>query len=164
MLDIDPFDGRTLKRQSWAFLNLIGEDRVETWTPVLTFATPGNLSVAYSTQAGSFIKAGLLIIASFTIVTTTFTHTTAIGECRITGLPFNCKAPTLVAVICGANWQGITKANFTDLSFDIYDGTSYVIPTMSGSGQNLSNVLVADMPTGGIVKFIGTIIYNAGTA
>jgi len=85
-----------------------------TWTPVLTFATPGDLSVVYSVQAGIYTAIGRIVIAPFAIVTSTFTHTTSSGNCQITGLPFaigsfgNLRGPLI--------WQGITKAGYTDIS------------------------------------------------
>jgi hypothetical protein len=59
---------------------------VSTFTPTVTFATPGDLSVSYATQTASYAQAGDLIF--FTIALTfTPTHTTASGNLRIGGLP-----------------------------------------------------------------------------
>lgn len=164
MLDIDPFDGRTLKRQSWAFLNLIGEDRVETWTPVLTFATPGDLSVAYTVQQGSWQRLGRLIAWDFSIVTSTFTHTTAAGDLRITGLPFTCDNVTGRIPQGSGAWQGITKANYSQVMFDVNPGTAYISPSICGSAQSWVTVTKADMPTAGTVKLVANGIYRTGTA
>lgn len=60
-----------------------------TWTPALTASTPGDLSVAYSTQLGTYTKVGKFITLTFAITTTSFTHTTASGYLRISGVPFN---------------------------------------------------------------------------
>lgn len=59
-----------------------------TWTPGLTFGTPGNLSVAYSTQSGRYVKIGRRVFLDLIIITTTFTHSTASGSLLLTGLPF----------------------------------------------------------------------------
>lgn len=45
--------------------NTLDDYEEGTWTPVLTFATPGDLSVAYSTQAGSYTKIGRQVMVSF---------------------------------------------------------------------------------------------------
>lgn len=62
------------------------------WTPELTFETPGNLAIGYSTQRGDYIRLGNLVIAFFNLTTSTFTHTTASGQALITGLPYPANA------------------------------------------------------------------------
>jgi hypothetical protein len=57
-----------------------------TWTPVLTFATPGNLSVSYATQAGFYSRIGNIVHCSFQL-TCTPTFTSASGGMQITGVP-----------------------------------------------------------------------------
>jgi len=59
-----------------------------TWTPTLTFATPGDVSVSYTTQLGAYTRIGQWVTASFVIVTSTFTHTTAADSLYIGGFPF----------------------------------------------------------------------------
>lgn len=68
--------------------NTLDDYEEGTWTPVLTFATPGDLSIVYSTQAGTYTKVGRFLKIDGTIITSTFTHSTASGELRITGSPF----------------------------------------------------------------------------
>src|SRR3990167_5810415 len=41
-------------------VNTLDDYEEGTWTPVLTFATAGDLSVAYSVQVGSYVKIGNL--------------------------------------------------------------------------------------------------------
>lgn len=69
-------------------VNTLDDYEEGTWTPVLTFATPGNLSVVYSAQNGSYTKIGNRVFVVANMVTTTFTHTTASGALLVTGLPF----------------------------------------------------------------------------
>jgi len=132
-----------------------------TWTPTLTFATPGNLSVAYSLRSGIYTKIGRLVFAEITLTTSTFTHTTASGICFITGLPY--PAAELRQFSRGAvGWSGITKANYTDVNFSIdsFNGiNSKIALVISGSGQPVANVTAADMPTGGTVNLTGSLIY-----
>lgn len=130
------------------------------WTPVLTFATPGNLSVAYSVQAGFYTKKGREVTAFFNLQLSSFTHTTASGNLQITGLPFaSDSTANLVAVGGSPIWRGITKANYTDVVSVITAGVSLITVSASGSGQANSNVAAADMPTGGTVAFLGSITY-----
>lgn len=58
------------------------------WTPGLTFDTPGNLNVVFSSQVGKYTKIGRLVLLEFFMATSTFTHTTASGSLRVTGVPF----------------------------------------------------------------------------
>jgi hypothetical protein len=69
---------------------LSGRVRVKTnqisWTPTLTFATPGNLSVAYGAVSGAYrLDGDLLNIKCRLVATPTFT--TASGALRIGGFP-----------------------------------------------------------------------------
>lgn len=56
-----------------------------TFTPTFTFATPGDLSVAYSIQTGRSWQIGALFLISYTIRFTP-TYTTASGQARFGGL------------------------------------------------------------------------------
>ena len=127
-----------------------------TWTPVLTFATAGDLAVVYSLQSGWYVKVGNLVTAGYSIITSTFTHTTASGAVRITGLPV-ASANTSIGTL---QWRGITKAGYTDISTlaSAANGSLLTVPA-HGSGVAPSSVAAADMPTGGTVALIGTVQY-----
>lgn len=56
------------------------------WTPTITFVTPGNLSVVYGTQTGTYTRVGNLVFITFDL-TFTPTYTTASGNIRIGGFP-----------------------------------------------------------------------------
>jgi hypothetical protein len=130
------------------------------WTPDITFATAGDLSVAYDIQSGAYTKVGRLVTIHLTITTSTFTHSTASGELRIGGLPFQ------GAELGGFGqrggpiaFQGITKANYTQFVINPEASTNYMRISASGSGQALTQVNAADMPTGGTVLFRGFATY-----
>jgi hypothetical protein len=140
--------------------NTLDDYEEGTWTPVLTFATPGDLSVAYSIQRGCYTKIGRVVIATVDLVTSTFTHTTASGAAQITGLPFAASSDTNYQSSGAAFWQGITKANYTDGFIQVSAGASALGFVMSGSGQAPAQIAAADMPTAGTVRFRGTIVYR----
>lgn len=142
-------------------VNTLDDYEEGTWTPVLTFATPGNLSVAYTAQVGSYTKNGNNVRISFHIVTSSFTHTTASGQCLITGLPFAAANVANNDHECGGLWSGITKANYTDIAGSILGSTSQVGLMASGSAQAFTTVVAADMPTGGAVTLKMTAIYQS---
>ena len=132
------------------------------WTPTLTFGTPGDLAISYAfDRAGRYRRQGEIVDASFTVASTSFTHTTGSGSILITGLPF---APLNVASNGSpgiVSWEGITKANYTHLT--LYAAVVSSIPAlrlvMSGSGQARAFLVAADMPSGGNVVLIGTVRY-----
>lgn len=131
------------------------------WTPVLTFATPGDLNVAYTTQVADATKLGDTVRATFNIVTSTFTHTTASGNVIITGLPYTSANVTGLVHRCAVVWRGVTKANYTDAVASLSPNASQLGIVQSGDAQTPANVTAADMPTTGTVQFSGTIIYRA---
>jgi hypothetical protein len=128
------------------------------WTPVLTFATPGNLSVSYSSQVGAYTKVGRTYYLYFNIATSAYTQTTASGALTITGLPATSSAgfPQSPGSLI---WGGITKASFTQVSPSINFSSNTMTFLASGSGQAASNVNAADMPTGGTIILRGQITY-----
>lgn len=68
--------------------NTLDDYEEGTWTPTLTFDTPGDLSVTYGFNTGTYTKVGRAVHVQCTLATSAFTHTTAAGSCRISGLPF----------------------------------------------------------------------------
>lgn len=138
-----------------ADVNTLDDYEEGTWTPVFTFTTPGNLSVTYDTQAGTYTKIGRQVVARFFLDFATFTHTTASGSCTIT-LPFQ---PGAAGYTGSLLWQGITKAGYTDVVPYTSASSSTVFLIASGSGQAASGVAASDMPTGGSVRLEGTVTY-----
>lgn len=141
-------------------LGVLADTDKTAWTPALTFATPGNLAVTYTTQVGRYVRFGSLIIALFNLVTSSFTHTTASGTLDITGLPV--AVTNADGGITGAGfmqWQGITKASYSQMNPQPVAGTSLFRIAASGSGQSVANLTTADAPTGGTVRLIGGLAY-----
>ena len=120
------------------------------WTPTLTFATPGDLSVVYSGRSGQWSKVGRMIHWSLFILTSTFTHTTASGNLRVTGLPFTASAVHNHAGGAGS-LAGYTKANYTQITPYVPLSQAYIEFFGNGSAQAIAILAVADMPTGGTV-------------
>ena len=133
--------------------------RPESWTPVLTFATAGDLNVVYSTQVGRLKTIGNYCLVWFSIVTSTFTHTTAAGDCTITGLPVTSLNVTGLQSFGSLRFQGITKANYTQFSTFVGSNTNTILFSASGSAQTVATVTTADMPTGGSVILRGWILF-----
>lgn len=132
------------------------------WTPTLTFQTPGDLSVTYSLQAGTYIKIGRLVIAWFTLATSAFTYTTASGIFRVGGLPFAISNSHEMHMPLGA-FAGITKANYTQFECRMTNGTSYLDILASGSGQVLATVSITDAASGTNKTIYGCVMYTAAS-
>ena len=158
---IPPFRGYfDVASSPLAARNALGVVDFAAWTPVLTFATPGDLTVVYSAQVGSITSIGSLKVATFNIVTSTFTHTTASGSLQITGLPFRSKNVPNLHAPGPLIWAGITKAGFTQISSRVNSDATVVDFLANASGSALSAVTAADMPTGGTVILRGQVIYH----
>lgn len=135
-----------------------------TFTPSLSFVTPGNLSVTYSAQFGHYIKVGRLVIAWFNVTTSAFTHTTASGTCTLSPLPFSPATNIIgnsVSLRGGSvSYGGVTKAGYTSIvAIPSNAGARTWTLQMCGSGVAADDVTAADMPTGGAVFFRGTLLY-----
>jgi hypothetical protein len=131
-----------------------------TWTPSITFATPGDLSVTYGLQTGQWTRVGTLLFLTFNMFTTAFTHTTASGALNITGLPI---AVNLVAGTEQATGPcllaGVTKATYTDFVLRALGAATIMSIMCNGSGVDTTQVLSGDCPTGGTMKIRGSIWY-----
>lgn len=140
-------------------VNTLDDYEEGTWTPVLTFATPGDLSVTYANQAGFYTKIGREVILRFAMSTATFTHSTASGNLQITGLPFTSSSTTGAVSEGALRWSGINKASYTDCYVTIGLGVTLLGIGTAGMGQVAASVMATDMPSGGTVLLFGQVTY-----
>jgi hypothetical protein len=129
-----------------------------TWTPTLTFATPGDLAVTYAVQTGIATRIGRVRILSLQLLTSTFTHTTASGELRVSGVPTDYQV-VLGTAQASIRHEGLNAmAGYSELSAIIipgqiymrFDATGFGVPlvilnnthTTSGTNLRLQTVLV----------------------
>lgn len=132
-----------------------------TWTPTLTFTTPGDLSVTYGTQYGRYIKlGGSLVLLMFNIQTSAFTHATASGSLNVGGLPFTVINTSNQSGYGAGQVRGVTKAGYTDFTFRAFTGTKVMTLVANGSGVTPGAVAAADMPSGGTVNLIGAVFHE----
>lgn len=141
--------------------NTLDDYEEGTWTPVLTFATPGDLSVVYSQQIGRYIKIGKKVTLSARIDTSTFTHTTASGAVNVTGVPFASETVTNFFWNGDLAGQGVTKSGYTDFALRIGSNSSIMEGVAMGSGSGFATITAADMPTGGTVILFFGCTYEA---
>ena len=74
--------------------NTLDDYEEGTFTPTLTFATPGDLSTAYSARYGNYTKIGNVVFVTMRVSLSTFSYTTSAGGLVLTGLPFTPSSPT----------------------------------------------------------------------
>lgn len=131
--------------------------------PVLTFATPGTLSITYAIQAGWYYRIGRLVVAGFRIQISAFSKGTASGNLRITGLPIT---PVNTTNINGGGqvteWRGLTKANYTDLNAFIAPNDPTIYLYASGSGQTPALIAASDT-IANPVDLAGMVTYLAAS-
>jgi hypothetical protein len=128
-----------------------------TWTPAATFATPGDLSVAYTARSGSYSKVGNLVTVNWYLYFTP-TYTTASGSFEITGIPFSiydtgygaCINETATVVYpVGSNYL-VTVAN---------GGTSILTVYAAGTGVAGNTLTTAHLTSGVLYLLTGTVTY-----
>ncbi len=156
---VGPYNGQFVfpaSQNASANANTLDDYEEGTWTPVLTFTTPGDLSVVYSTQLGKYTKIGRQVTVNFFIVTSTFTHTTASGQALITGVPFAANDSYV-----GAIWfNNIVLANYTQFVARLGSYASSTIDIVAcAQNQAATVVQTSHMPTAGSVTFNGTVTY-----
>lgn len=140
--------------------NTLDDYEEGTWTPAISFATPGNLVVAYASRPADYTKNGQDVRAAHAITTSTFTHTTAAGSLFVSGLPFAPATITSAAWVGPLLYQGITKASYTTFCCKLNSGDASIYFGASGSGQANTALTPADTPTGGTINLFGQIHYR----
>lgn len=135
-----------------------------TWTPTVTFATPGNLNVVYITQMGRYIKIGKQVTVWFGFATSTFTHTTAAGGLQIMGLPF-----ASANIGSTMQWSGAIEigpmtlpANYTWVNSNIQNNSSFIRAVASGGAGGVSRAAcgVTNFLSGTNITIYGSISYE----
>lgn len=132
-----------------------------TWTPVFTFATPGNLSVSYAVQAGYYIRIGNFVMVRL-FITFTPTFTTSSGNMQITGLPFN----PVSAQSYGSSGSINNTSNIgygaskTYINLLASSGSTILGIVGNGSGQDGTNTTFSNINSGASSSISATLCYQ----
>lgn len=142
-----------------ADVNTLDDYEEGTWTPTLSCNTVGNLSITYSAQLGVYTKIGRQVHASFYIVTSAMTHTTASGRLTIS-LPMAAATATYYTkgslMVSGDNLTSVSG-----MTCEIgTEGASLISLCYLTDADNISYMAVTDHTSGGSAMTIyGTISY-----
>lgn len=108
------------------------------FSPTITFATPGDLSVTYSIQSGVYQRVGNTVRVNIRILTSAFTYTTATGGFLVSGLPFTAAAGVGQPLACAM--AQYTFAGFVVTIGEVLAGTSTLQFVAGGSGVGLGSL------------------------
>lgn len=128
------------------------------WSPVATFTTPGNLSVSYSAQSGSYTVSGKFCWINLDLRFTP-TYTTASGSLQVTGFPLttiNTSNPGFGGILVQNGFPGGVVA-----AFPYPTSTTFIVPQMPAGGTTIQ---LAAMGSGVDIAILGTTQFPSGTA
>jgi hypothetical protein len=149
-------EGVLLKDSGIVFSDPLTEFDVGEWSPSLTFASPGDLSVAYITQVGAYTRIGDLVHVRAEIVTSAFTHSTASGALRCTGLPFTVGSVADGALVA----SGWTSAGLKWINARAQPTATFIYFPYSISGAAISATTTTQWPTGASVVIYLSLTYE----
>lgn len=117
-----------------------------TWTPTVTFSTPGTLSVSYASQVGRYVRIGPMVFLEFFLQ---FTPTlgTASGTFRIGGLPLSAGTTNGTGGTVSLNAAFTWTASRTAVLLN-FSTTSTLAVSQIGSAVNAVNMTTANITDG----------------
>lgn len=140
------FDEEAHRRLIATRANAIGYEE-GLFTPTLSFATPGDLSVVYVQQEGYYWRVGPLVYFE-ALIQATPTFTTATGALLMPGLPFACKASLTITPIFASQLSsaGLTlPGGRTSVYGYMLAGESQLRAAAQGSAIAPAALLAADI-------------------
>lgn len=133
-----------------------------TWTPVLTCATPGNLSVAYATQIGRWWRDENRVTAYFNVTTSTFTHTTASGNIFLSGLPYTSESTTNLNNVGSTLYSSMySDTARPQLNPFVQSNSTVVRFAKSGPNVSVATAAITDFVTANTFNVTGSVTYFA---
>jgi hypothetical protein len=147
----DLFSSNRVRSVSTAAYNgVASNDHYEesTFTPTITFTTPGDLTAVYNVQTGRYTRIGDRVFYNIVISATTFTHTTASGNLRINGLPYTAANVADNYASGSCSFEGYTAAGYTSVSCMSLPNNTSLELIANGSGVARKVLAAADIPSG----------------
>lgn len=120
------------------------------WTPTISFVTPGNLSVSYATRLGFYNVIGSKCFIVFSLVFTP-TYTTASGALQITSLPFTSENTNGIIMTGG----GLTSTSVA------YPASQTMVRPVNSPNTSIINLTVTK--SGGVSTLLTTSSFPTAT-
>lgn len=131
-------------------------------TPVLTFATPGDLAVTYSVQQMVRRQVGPLVFATVTIATSAFTYTTSSGALEITGLDVGAMTLAGAAFVGGMYYSNLSlSAGYSQVTPTLNTSSSTIQFIQSGSTKAAASITTTNAPSATNLTIVLTMVYPA---
>lgn len=146
--------------------NTLDDYEEGTWTPEISFVSPGTLSVSYATQDGTYTKIGNIVTVRCAI---NFTPTlgTASGSFKVTGLPFTGISPSLgnagSGAISNTNSSFTWPAGTTQITIQVNPGATEAGIAARGSGIGGAGFTPANLTNGGAHLLVFALSYFAAS-
>jgi hypothetical protein len=124
------------------------------WTPTFTFGTPGDLSVEYHAQVGTYLRIGNAVYVAFDLAFTP-TFATASGNMGIGGLPFEIdELVTGSAVFSTVNSSTVpTFPSGTTMTYLVFSASNQ-LARVDASGSGAGGIFTATQLTSGVKRTI----------
>lgn len=130
-----------------------------TWVSTITFATPGDLSVVYTTQTGVYTRIGDIVLAQFQLNCTP-TYTTASGQFQVAGLPLSAANSNDTGAISIQTVGVVYPAGCTKLVFTSTAAASVLSFVGLGSAVASAPLTTVGVPSGTVLQISGSILYH----
>lgn len=127
------------------------------WVPVIG-GSGGTSGQTYTTQVGSYVKIGRLVVASYTALLSA--KGTITGDVQIQGLPFTAVNVTNLFHVQGVAFVGLVS-NWIDIQMSVQPNTTTatLIGTAAAGTANATKLATADIAN--TSQMSGTIVYFA---
>jgi hypothetical protein len=112
--------------------NTLDDYEEGTWTPTITYSTPGTLAVTYTSQAGTYTKVGNLVTLSFGIRLSAFVKGTASGDLQVGGVPFTQGFDTAIGTV------GLYNSSFSSQPILVPGASIFTLLRMVNNGAWVS--------------------------
>jgi hypothetical protein len=124
------------------------------FTPIFTFATPGDLSVVYTIQSGTYAIDGDVLSFYYSITFTPTFGGTASGEIRLTGLPIAASSSVDAYLTNAIHGGGVTYgAGNTQINGLVSSGNTYATIITTGSAAALTTLSTTSIVSGVSIGF-----------
>jgi hypothetical protein len=137
--------------------NTLDDYEEGTWTPVIG-GSGGTSGQAYTTQTGSYVKIGQLVIATFNVVLSTLGTVTT--SAQIQGLPFAAKNTTGLQAQFPIRWVNMTSSPIQLIGSVVVNETNANILILTAAGTSFATDAVQG-DFANTTQLRGTVMYQA---